>query len=203
MRGGVVRETKYVDPLFMYIDRPMNSDSSVTRFDPTTTRSALDAVFTAVSEFKNTNAKELRRLDRYINADTINLLFGGPDSSTTRIEEGTLSFRYDDVFVTVTHDGWIKIVDADTFRSRPAYHGLSADAHAQQSTEAALKVAAAALAEAEEYVWTAASNTSDDKLGDPLWAVVEQLWAIQTSINDLTAQPSSTEPLVTRTDDQL
>ena len=181
----------------------MKSDSSVTRFDPTTARSALDAVFTAVSEFKNTDVKELRRLDRYINADTINLLFGGPDSSTTRIEEGSLSFRYDDVFVTVTHDGWIKIVDADAFRARSAHHGQSADTREQQSTEAALKAAAAALAEAEEYVWSAASDTSDTELGAPLWAVVEQLWAIQTSIDDLTAQPFSTEPPATRIDDQL
>jgi hypothetical protein len=203
MRGGVIRETKYIDPLFMYVDRPMNSDSSVTQFDPTTTRSALDAVFTAVSKFKDTDAKNLRRLDKYIDADTINLLFGGPDSSTTRIKEGTLSFRYDDVFVTVTHDGWIEVVDADAFRTRPAHHRLSADARAQQSTEAALEAAAAAFAEAEEYVWTAASNTSDTELGDPLWAVVEQLWAIQTAIDDLTAQSSSTEPLATQTDDQL
>lgn len=181
----------------------MNSDSSVTRFDPTTTRSALDAVLAAVSEFKNTDAKQLRCLNRYIDADTVNLLFGGPDSSTTRIEEGTLSFRYDDVFVTVTHDGWIEVADADAFRTRPAHRGLSADARAQQSTEAALKVAVAALAEAEESVWTAASNTSDTELGDQLWAVVEQLWAVQTSIGDLTAQPSSIEPLATRTDDPL
>ena len=181
----------------------MNSKSSVIRFDPTNIRSTLDAVFTAVSEFKNTEAKALRRLDEFVDPDTINLLFGGPGSSTTRIEEGALSFRYDDVFVTVTHDGWIEVVDADAFRTRPAHHRLSADARAQQSTEAALEAAAAAFAEAEGYVWTAASNTSDTELVDPLWAVVERLWAIQTSIDDLTAQSSSAEPLTTRTDDQL
>lgn len=181
----------------------MISDASVTRLDPASALSALDAVIAAASEFKDAEAKELRSLSRYIDADAINLLFGGPDSSTTRVEEGTLSFRYDDVFVTVTHDGWIEVVDADVFRTRPARYGLSADARAQQSTEAALEVAAAALAEAEEHVWTAASNTSDDELVDPLWAVVERLWAIQTSIDDLTARPSSTEPLATRTDDQL
>lgn len=180
----------------------MNSDASVTRLDPASALSALDAVIAAASKFKDTEAKELRPLSRYIDADAINLLFGGPDGSTTRVEEGTLSFRYDDVFVTVTHEGWIEVVDADVFRTRPAHYGLSADARAQQSTEAALKVAAAALAEAEEHVWTAASNTSEDELVDPLWAVVERLWAIQTSIDDLTARSSSTEPLATRTDDQ-
>ncbi|MGM0448708.1 MAG: HalOD1 output domain-containing protein [Methanobacteriota archaeon] len=180
----------------------MNSKSSVIRFDPKTTRSALDAVFTAVSEFKNTDAKELRRLDEFVDPDTINLLFGGPGRSTTRIKEGTLSFRYDDVFVTVTHDGWIRVVDADAFRARSPHRGVSVDTRAQQSTEAALEAAAAAFAEAEEHVWTAASNTSDTELVDPLWAVVERLWAIQTSIDDLTAQSSSTEPLATQTDDQ-
>jgi len=165
--------------------------------------SALDAVFDAITAFRNTDGEDLRRLDRYIDADAINCLFGGPNSSTTRMQEGTLSFRYDNMFVTITHDGWIEVVDADAYRTRPAPYGLSADARAQQSTEAALEVAEAALAEAEEHVWTAASNTSDTELGDPLWAVVEQLWAIQTSIDDLTAQSSSTEPLATQTDDQL
>jgi len=118
------------------------------------------------------------------------------------MQEGTLSFRYDNMFVMITHDGWIEIVDADAYRTRPAPYGLSADARAQQSTEAALEVAEAALAEAEEHVWTAASNTSDDELVDPLWAMVEQLWSIQTRIGDVTSQSSSAESLATGTDDQ-
>jgi len=164
--------------------------------------SALDAVFDAITAFRNTDGEDLRRLDRYIDADAINCLFGGPNSSTTRMQEGTLSFRYDNMFVMITHDGWIEIVDADAYRTRPAPYGLSADARAQQSTEAALEVAEAALAEAEEHVWTAASNTSDDELVDPLWAMVEQLWSIQTRIGDVTSQSSSAESLATGTDDQ-
>ena len=164
--------------------------------------SALDAVYDAIIAFRNTEHEELRRLDRYVDADAINDLFGGPNSSTTRIQEGTLSFRYDDIFVTITHDGWIEIVDADAYRTRPAPYGLSADARAQQSTEAALEVAEAALAEAEEHVWTAASNTSDHELVDPLWAMVEQLWSVQTQVSNVTSQPSSTESLTTGTDDQ-
>ncbi len=164
--------------------------------------SALDAVFDAITAFRNTDGEDLRRLDRYIDADAINCLFGGPNSSTTRMQEGTLSFRYDNMFVMITHDGWIEIVDADAYRTRPAPYGLSADARAQQSTEAALEVAEAALAEAEEHVRTAASNTSDDELVDPLWAMVEQLWSIQTRIGDVTSQSSSAESLATGTDDQ-
>ena len=164
--------------------------------------SALDAVFDAITAFRNTDGEDLRRLDRYIDADAINCLFGGPNSSTTRMQEGTLSFRYDNMFVMITHGGWIEIVDADAYRTRPAPYGLSADARAQQSTEAALEVAEAALAEAEEHVWTAASNTSDDELVDPLWAMVEQLWSIQTRIGDVTSQSSSAESLATGTDDQ-
>ncbi|EMA63556.1 hypothetical protein C468_09730 [Halorubrum kocurii JCM 14978] len=180
----------------------MNSDVSVTRFDAASAPSALDAMFDAVSAFKNTEGDELRRLDRYISPDVINLLFGGPGGSATRLEEGTLSFRYDDVFVTMTHDELIEVIDADAFRSRPLHYGLSADARARESTEAALEVAATALAEAEEHVWTAATNASDSELVDPLWAVVERLWAIQTLIDDLTARPCSTEPLATRVDDE-
>lgn len=180
----------------------MNSDATVTQFDPSSTLSALDAVFAAVSAFKNTDAEELRRIERYIDADAITLLFGKPERSATRIEEGSLSFRYDDVFVTVTHNGWIEVVDADAFRTRPVHYGLPADASARQSTEAALDVAAAALAKAEEHIWTAASNTSDDELVDPLWAAVEELWSLQASIDGLTAQSSSTDSLVTRIDEQ-
>ena len=180
----------------------MNSSSSVTRFDPTGSISALDAVFEAIVMFRNTEHEELRRLDRYVNADAINCLFGGPNTSTTRIEEETLSFRYDDMFVTITHDGWIEIVDADAYRTQPVPYGLSAEARTQQSTEAALEVAEAALAEAEEHVWTAASNASDNELVDPLWAIVEQLWSVQTQVSNVTSQPSSTESLTTGTDDQ-
>ena len=180
----------------------MDSGSYVTRFDPTRSMSALDAVFDAITTCRNTDGEELPHLNRYINADAINCLFGGPNGSTTRIEEGTLSFRYDDMFVTITHNGWIKIVDADARRTQPVPYGLSAEARTQQSTEAALAVAKAALAEAEEHVWTAASNASDNELVDPLWAIVEQLWSVQTQVSNVTAQPSSTESLTTLTDDQ-
>lgn len=180
----------------------MGPDASITRFDPTSSMSALDAIFDAISAFRKTDGEELSRLDRYVDGDAINLLFGDPNSSTTSIEEGTLSFRYDDMFVTVTHDGWIWLVDADAYHTQPASYGISANAHAQQSTEVALEVAEAALVEAEEHVWIAASNTPDDELVDPLWAIVERLWNIQTRISDVTSQSSSTDSQATGTDNQ-
>lgn len=195
----MVRETNHTDSVTI---SHMNSDATVTQFDPASTLSALDAVFAAVSAFRNTDAEELRRIERYIDADAISLLFGKPESSTTRIEEGSLSFRYDDVFVTVTHDGWIEVVDADAFRTRPVHYGLPVDASARQSTEATLEAAAAALAKAEGHIWTAASNASDDELVDPLWTAVGALWPLQASIDDLTAQSSSTDPLATGIDEQ-
>lgn len=180
----------------------MRSDTSVTRFDPTSTRSALDAVLQAVIEFKRTDAERLRVIDRYIHADAICMLFGGPGSSTTRIEEGILSFRYDDVFVTVTHDGWIEVVDVDAFRTRPTPYGSPTDARARQSTETALETASTALAEAEEHVRTAATGRSDGELVDPLWAVLERLRAVRTSIDDVTPRPPSIGSPETRTDDR-
>lgn len=176
----------------------MDSDTLVTRFDQTSRLSTLDAVLDAVSEFTHTDAEELRCLNRYIDGDAIGMLFGDSGSSTTHIEEGTLTFRYDDVFVTVTHDGWIEVVDTDEFRAPPTHRGLSADARAQRSTEVALDVAATALAEAEEHIWTAASSTSNDDLVDPLWAVVERLWALQTSLDDMAPQSPPTETPATR-----
>lgn len=174
----------------------MNSNVSTTRFDPASTLSALDAVFAAVSEVTETDAMELRRIDRYINADVIDLLFGGPGSSTTHIEEGALSFRYDDVIVTVTHDGWIEVCDADAFKMRPAPHGPSAEPRTRQLPEASLGVATAALVEAEEHVWTAARNASDDEVVDPLWAAVERLWSVRKSLEKMD-KPSSTGPPTT------
>ena len=117
-------------------------------------------MFNAVSSFKNTERDELRHLDEYVDAAAISRLFGGSGSS--RIKEGALSFRYDDVFVTMTDDGWVEVVDADAFHTRPGQYGLSADARARQSTESALEAAVAALGEAEEHIWTAASDTSND-----------------------------------------
>lgn len=180
----------------------MTSDTSVTRFDPASDQSGLDAVLAAVSGFKRTDETELRCLDRYIDDNAINSLFGGPTSSTTRILEGALSFRYDDVFVTVTHDGWIEVVDADAVHARPASRGLSVDAREQRSPEVARNAAAAALTEAEEHIWTAASTTSDNELVDPLWTAIEQLWDIQRSLGDMTFRSSSTESPATRTDDR-
>lgn len=180
----------------------MRSDASIARFEPTSRISTLNAVFNAVSSHKNMDRDELRHLDEYVDATAISRLFGGAGGSTTRVEEGALSFRYDDVFVTMTHDGWVEVVDADAFHTRPAPYGLSADARAQQSPGPALEAAVSALAEAEEHIWTAASDTSNDELVDPLWAVVERLWTVQSSMAELMSQPSSTESLARRTDDR-
>lgn len=179
----------------------MMSDTSITRFHPASPESGLEAVLAAVSEFKRTDATGLHPLNRCVDADAVNLLFGGPGSSTMGIEEGTLSFRYDDVFVTVTHDGFIEVVDADAFYTRPAAHSIWSDVRAQQSPEAALNAAAAALAEAEEHIWTAASNTPDNEHVDPLWAIVERLWDVQSSL-DTVSQSSSAESRTIRSDDR-
>ncbi len=162
----------------------MESDVTITQYDPTSTSSTADAVVAAVSEFKSTNDVNSRRLEECVDVDGINTLFGGLEGSVTGLNEGALSFRYDDVFVTVTHDGRILVADDDVFYAQSNPHGLSADGRADRSPEDALDIAAAALAVAEDHIWTAACSSPDGEDTNPLWEVVEQIWGIQTALNE-------------------
>lgn len=178
----------------------MKSDTSVSRFDPASPGSGLDAVLAAVSAFRRTDTVDARGLNECIDIDAINLLFGKPGRSTTGLGEGALSFRYDDVFVTMTHDGYIRVVDADAFYTGAAPDGRWSRMRSQHSRESSLNVAAAALTEAEEHIWTVANNAADGEPVDPLWTAVEQLWEVQSSITTV-SQSSPTGSLTLLSDD--
>lgn len=47
--------------------------------------SALDAVFDAITAFRNTDGEDLRRLDRYIDADAINCLPADPSANDDQV----------------------------------------------------------------------------------------------------------------------
>jgi len=167
----------------------MIPDTSIAQFDPADTESAIDVVVRAVAKHSGTNPNDLPPLDEYVDGDAILRLFGGPGASTASLSEGSISFRYADTFVRMTHDGWIVVSDRTGSDAWSVTDGLPTSHHAGRpphgSAENALDVAAAAIAEAEEHIWTVASDASEDGVVDPLWGAVERLWTVQTTLGDV------------------
>ncbi len=172
----------------------MSLRSSRTSFDPASVESSLDAVFRAVADHKNVDIAQLPPLEPYVDGDAILHLFGESGSSTAGITQGSLRFRYDDVFVTLSHDGWVEVTDVDAASpvpilddSGPATGSVSAERGSDRLPERALLEAVDAISVAEAELWNAASVTGDDALADPLSAIVERLWSIQSDLDALDA----------------
>lgn len=98
----------------------MQTQSSRASFDTATVESSLDAVFRAVADHKNVDSARLPPLEPYVDGDAILHLFGESGSFTAGITQGSLRFRYDDVFVTLTHDGWVEVTDVDAASPDPS-----------------------------------------------------------------------------------
>lgn len=170
----------------------MHSQPSRTSFDPATVESSLDAVFRAVTDHKNVDIARLPPLEPYLDGDAILHLFGESGSSTLGIAQGSLRFRYDDVFVTLTHDGWVEVTDVDAASpdsvlgdAAPAPGSSPADRGSDRPPERALREAATAVSAAEAELWNAADATADDAFADRLSALVERLWSIQSDLDAL------------------
>lgn len=169
----------------------MIPDTPIAQFDPADTESALDVVVRAVANHSGTDPNELPPIGDYVDGDAILRLFGGPGTSAASLAEGSLSFRYGDAFVRMTPDGWIVVSDRTGADAWSVTDGLPASrrggAPSHGSAENALDIAAAAIAEAEEHIWAVASDSPNDEVVDPLWAAVERLWTVQTTLDDVSS----------------
>lgn len=154
----------------------MALNTTMAQFDPADTDSPVTDVIRAVAKHCGTEPNALRPIEEYVAGDAILRLFGGPEMSATGLNEGSLSFRYGDVFVRMTHDGLILVsdrVEADVLSAEDSLlAGPSAGSLRHGSSEDPLDTAAAAIVEAEEHVWAVASDASDERVVESLFAAV-------------------------------
>lgn len=90
----------------------MESDHVTVAYETSERSSASVFVAKQMAKYKDTSPEELTPLAEVIDADAIDTLFGGPDQREPTLNEGELTFRWENTLVTLRTDSTVEIKPA-------------------------------------------------------------------------------------------
>ena len=90
----------------------MVCDQMTVAYDRSGTPSASVFVVRQMAKYKKTSPEELTPLAEAVDADAIDALFGGSGRREPALNEGELTFRWEDALVTLRTDGTVEIKPA-------------------------------------------------------------------------------------------
>lgn len=87
----------------------MQTSNRDIRYEPEMEKSVCDFVIEQTAKYKGVNPSQLPRLYEYIDPDIMNRVLGQHRDKGTQMEEGHLYFTWEDVTITLYHDGRVLI----------------------------------------------------------------------------------------------